>query len=105
MLDSRHIRTKRLSKKLDHKKMGQFCIKKAIENRAFRLELPPQMKVHPVYHIGWLERYRDSKDPTRIQIVLEVEEIDRELNWEVREIVNSRQNKRKKHNPIEYLML
>ena len=105
MLDSRYIRPKRPSKKLDYKKMGPFCIEKAIGNTAFRLELPLQMKVHPVYHIGWLEYYRDSKDPTRIQIVPEVEEIDGELNWEVREIVDSRQNRRKKHNPIEYLFL
>ena len=40
MLDSQHIRTKRPSKKLDHKKMGPFRIEKAIRNRAFRLELP-----------------------------------------------------------------
>ena len=92
MLDSRHIRTKRLSKKLDCKKMGLFHIEKAIRNRAFRLELPLQMKVHPVYYIGLLECYRDSKDPTRIQIVLEVEEINGELNWKVIEIVDSRQN-------------
>ena len=71
--------------------MGLFRIEKVIGNRAFRLELPPQMKVHPVYYIGLLERYRDSKDPTRIQTVPEVKEIDRELNWEVREIVDSRQ--------------
>ena len=63
------------------------------------------MKVHPVYHIGLLERYRDSKDPKRKQIVPEVEEIDGEMNWEVREVVESRQNRRKKHNPIEYLVL
>ena len=85
--------------------MGPFRIEKAIGNRAFRLELPPQMKIHPVYHIGLLECYRDSKDPTRIQIVPEVQEIDRELNWVVREIVDSRQNRRKKYNPIEYLVL
>ena len=105
MLDSWHIQTKRPSKKLDYKKMGPFRIEKAIRNRAFRLELPSQMKIHPVYHIGLLERYRDSKDPTRIQTVPEVEEIDRELNWEVREIVDSRQNRWKKYNPIEYLVL
>ena len=80
MLDSWYIQIKRPSTKLDHKMMGPFHIEKAIGNRAFRLELPLQMKVHPVYHIGLLERYRDSKDPTRIQIVPEVEEIDRELN-------------------------
>ena len=93
MLDSWQIQTKRPSKKLDHKKMGPFRIKKAIGKRAFRLELSPQMKVHPVYHIGVLECYRDSKDPTRIQTVPEVEEIDGELNWEVREIVDRRQNR------------
>ena len=85
--------------------MGPFHIEKAIGNRAFRLKLPPQMRVHPLYHIGLLECYRDSKDPTRIQIVPEVEEVGRELNWEVREIVNSGQNRQKKHNSIEYLVL
>ena len=80
ILDSWHIWTKRLSKKLNHKKMSPFHIEKAIRNRAIRLELPLQIKVHPVYHIGLLERYRDSKDRIRIQIVLEVKEIDGELN-------------------------
>ena len=93
MLDSQHIRIKRPSKKLDHKKIGPFRIEKAIGNRAFRLELPPQMKIHPVYHIGLLEGYRDSKDPTKIQTVSEVKEIDGELDWEVRGIVDSRQNR------------
>ena len=50
------------------------------------------MKVHPIYHIGLLEYYKDSKDPTRIQIVSEVEEIYRELNWKVKEVVDSKQN-------------
>ena len=85
--------------------MDPFYIKKAIGNRALRLELPPQMKVHPVYHIGLLDCYRNSKDLTRIQTVLEVEEIDGKLNWEVREIVDSRENRQKKYNPIEYLVL
>ena len=48
------------------------------------------MKVQPVYHIGVLERYRDSKAITREQTTLEVE---------------SRRNRPKKHNPIEYLVL
>ena len=85
--------------------MGPFHIEKAIGHKAFRQELPPQMKVYPVYHIGLLEYYSDSKDPTRIQTVLDVEEIDGELNWKVREIVDNRQNRQKKHNPIEYLVL
>ena len=45
MLDSRHIRTKRLRTKLDHKKIGLFRIEKVIGNRAFRPGLPPQIKV------------------------------------------------------------
>ena len=93
MLDSRHIQTKRLTKILDHKKVGLFHIKKAIRNIAFRLELLPQIKVHQFYYIGLLEHYRDSKDPKRIQTVPEVKEIDGELNWEVSEIVNSMQNR------------
>ena len=105
MLDNWYIQTKRPSKKLDYKKMGPFYIEKAIGNTAFRLELPLQIKVHLVCHIGLLGRYRDRKDPTRIQTVPEVEEIDAELNWVVREIVDSRQNGSKKHSLIEYLVL
>ena len=41
----------------------------------------------------------------RIQTVLEVEEINGELNLKVREIVDSRQHRQKKYNPIEYLVL
>ena len=105
MLDSRYIHTKCPSKKLDHKKMGPFKIIKAVGTRAFKLELPPQMQVYPVYHVSLLEPYRISQDPTQHQIILEPEEIDGETNWVVRQVVDSRQNRRKRGQPIEYLVL
>ena len=103
MLDSRHIQTKRPSRKLDHKKMGPFRIIKEVGTRAFKLELPLQMKIHPVFNIWLLEPYRLSKDPNRRQEPPEAEEIDGETNWEVRDIAESRLNRRRK--VVEYLVL
>ena len=60
MIDARHMKTKRPSKKLDHKKIGPVKILKKIGPRAFQVELPPTIKVHNVFHVSMLEPYRKS---------------------------------------------
>ena len=62
MLDRRNIQTKRPMNKLDHKKIGPFKVKKTVGKRAYQLELPPQMKIHPVFHVSLLEPYRIPAD-------------------------------------------
>ena len=61
MLDGRNLRTKRPSKKLDHKLYGPFKIIELIGNRAARLQLPPSMKCHNVFHFALLEPYRENQ--------------------------------------------
>ncbi len=51
-----HIKTKRQSKKLDAKKLGSFRIIWDIKGMSFELELPREMKIHPVFHASKLER-------------------------------------------------
>src|SRR6185312_12551619 len=51
----RNIKTTRPSDKLDSEKIGPFRIKRNIKDISFELQLPPTMKVHPVFHISLLE--------------------------------------------------
>jgi len=51
----KNIKTKRPSKKLDHTKLGPFRIKDKLGTVTYRLELPKDMKIHPVFHVALLE--------------------------------------------------
>jgi len=90
MLDRRNVQTEQPMNKLDHKKFGHFKVKKAVGKREFELELPPQMRIHPVFHVALLEPYRAPADSERRVEPPETEEIDGEENWVVTEVVDSR---------------
>jgi len=57
----RNIRTTRPFKKLDYKKIGPFKILARIGESAYKLDLPPSMKIHNTFHISLLELYHDDK--------------------------------------------
>ena len=82
----------RPSRKLDVRRLGPFRILKTVgeSKLAFRLELPPQMRIHPVFHIRLLEPYHANTIEGRTQLPPQPEIIDREPEYEVREILDSR---------------
>ena len=51
----RHISTTRPSSKLDVRRLGPYPIIGPIGRSAFKLLLPPSMKIHPVFHVSLLE--------------------------------------------------
>ena len=51
MLNRHNIKTKRPTEKLDHKYFGPFVIKRKVGQRAYELELPPRMSIHPVFYV------------------------------------------------------
>ncbi|MFX3645805.1 MAG: chromo domain-containing protein [Paenibacillus sp.] len=67
MIDRRNFKPKRPSKKLSAKKYDPFEVLKKIGNRAFRVELPPEMRIHNVFHVDLLDLYRPSKIQGRKQ--------------------------------------
>jgi len=60
MLNARNIRTKGPSKKLSPKLYGPFKVLERKGSRAYKLEISPGWKIHPVFHVSLLEPYRAS---------------------------------------------
>ena len=50
-----HIKTTRPCDKLDYRRLGPFRIIGKINDVAFRLELPLQLRIHPVFHSSLLQ--------------------------------------------------
>ncbi|KAH9860385.1 hypothetical protein J1614_011716 [Plenodomus biglobosus] len=68
MLDSRNLRTKRPSPTLDSKNRDPFRIKRAIDNVAYELQLPPSMaRIHPIFHPWLLHLFEYKPRPGQIQ--------------------------------------
>jgi reverse transcriptase-like protein/integrase-like protein/chromodomain-containing protein/aspartyl protease len=55
-LDARNITSLRPSKKLDSKRLGPFQVKQIVNPVAFELDLPPETRIHPVFHVSLLEK-------------------------------------------------
>ena len=89
MLNAKNIRTKRPSKKLSPKLYGPFKVLEKKGSRAYKLEISPRWKIHPVFHVSLLEPYRASNRPNREQPPRDPEEIEGDLEWEVERIVKS----------------
>ena len=89
MLNAKNIRTKRPIKKLSLNLYGPFKVMETRGNRAFKLEISPRWKIHPIFHVSHLEPYRHSYRPGREQPPREPEGIDGNLEWEVERIVKS----------------
>src|SRR5439155_19764400 len=97
---SSNIHTQRLSKKLDWKRLSPYLILERIGTQAYRLQLPPSLRIHPVFHISLLDRYNKSDIPGRIQPTPPPVVVENQLEYEVEEILDSRLM----HNRLLYLV-
>jgi hypothetical protein len=102
-LTTRNIRTRRPSRKLDHRRAGPFQVLEDPHLRtpyAVRLELPPSMKIHPVRHVSELEPAATDAFPGQQIPPPPPIEVDGEQEWEVEEVLDSRMRYRK----LQYLI-
>jgi hypothetical protein len=89
--------------KLDTKKLGPFKIPEQVgqSSLAFKLELPPQMCIYPVFHMLLLKPYQQSTTPGWANPPPPLpEEIDGKPEFEVKEILDSKVT----HNRLFYLV-
>jgi len=90
MLNAKNICTKRPTKKLSPKMHRPFKVLEVKKGeRAFKLEISPRWKIHPIFHVSLLEPYRASAREGREQPPRAPGDIEGELEWEVERIVKS----------------
>lgn len=95
-LSTRNLRTERLSKKLDYRRVGRFKVKEKISETASRLVLPKAMRLQSnTFHISLLE-----PAPRAVSPDTQVEAEDEEEEYDVEEVLDSRINNKQ----LEYLV-
>lgn len=95
-LDARNLRTRNPSRKLSPKRYGPFEILKQVSPVTYRIQLPPSMKIHNVFHIDLLIPYSETDAYGETFSQPPPELIDGEEEYEVEEIITDRKKRRKK---------
>jgi len=98
MLNGRNIRTRRPSRKMDHKNHGPFQVEKIISPLAVRLTLPRKWKIHNVFHVSLLEPYRTSEHralPDPSKVLREADDIEQSEEYDVEEVMSYRKQGRR----------
>jgi transposase InsO family protein len=86
----KNIATTRPCAKLDYKRLGPFKIAKLVGLVACQLELPPQFKIHNVFHVSLLEPYHDNPIPERHREPPVPVKIEGQEEFEVQEVLDSK---------------
>jgi len=107
MLNGRNIKTRRPSKKLDHKNHGTFQIEKIVSPLAARLTLPRKWKIHNVFNVSLLQPYRTSEHrapPDPSKVLREADDIEQSEEYDVDEVISSVEHGRGNKKRILYLI-
>jgi hypothetical protein len=94
-LFKKNIATTRPCAKLDYKCLGPFKIAKLVGLVACWLELPPQFKIHDVFHVSLLEPYHETHIPERHREPPARVEIEGQEEFEIQEVLDSKKTRGK----------
>jgi hypothetical protein len=94
----RNIKTKRPSNKLDHTKLGPYRIEKKQGPVTYRLKMPKEMRIHPVFHISLLEPAPRNARPGPV----EIDEETQEPRYEVEKVCGYKTIGNKRHYLIHW---
>jgi len=86
-----HISTSVSSKKLTSKFLGPYTIISKLSDVLYRLKLPQTLRIHDVFHISLLEKYKKDTIPgRRQQPPPPIVTAEGEIEWEVDKVLASR---------------
>ena len=94
-LEGTNLHTTHPTKKLQQKRFGPFKVVQAIGMVSFKLELPPQWKVHPVFHAKLLHPYKETEEHGANFQEPPPDLVDGEPEWEIESILDSRWRKKR----------
>ena len=89
-LDGRNLKTDQPTSKLAPRRHGPFTITQVMSPVSYRLELPHQWRIHPVFHIDLLTPYHETKMHGENYLRPPPELVDNEEEFEVEAILDSR---------------
>jgi hypothetical protein len=101
LLASKNLRFKQGTPKLLPRWVGPFQVVRKVGAQAYELNLPKRWKIHDVFHVSVLERYRSDGS---VQPPPPAELLENEVEYEVERILSHRQTKGRGPNPYEYLV-
>jgi transposase InsO family protein len=101
LLSSKNLRFKQGSPKLLPRWVGPFQVAKRVGTQAYELILPARWKIHDVFHVSVLERYRTDGS---VQPPPPADLLGDEVEYEVERILDHRRTKGRGPNPYEYLV-
>ncbi len=99
-LDAKNLTTTHPTAKLAPKRYGPFLITAAISHTSYHLKLPPQWKIHNVFHASLLTPYKETPEHSPNFPEPSPELIDGEPEWEVEQIIDTRCRR----NQLQYLV-
>jgi hypothetical protein len=101
LLSSKNLRFKQGSPKLLPRWVGPFQVAKRVGTQAYELIVPARWKIHDVFHVSVLERYRTDGS---VQPPPPAELLGDEVEYEVERVLDHRRTKGRGPNPYEYLV-
>jgi hypothetical protein len=94
-----------MSKKVAPKYLGPFPVQQVISPVAYRLKLPPTLKVHPVFHVNLLQPWHTHPELPHPAVMSPPPPVDvEEDRFYVEKLLDKRQRKRGRGVSIEYLV-
>ena len=94
-LEGTNLHTTHPTKKLRQKQFGPFKVLQVIGTVSFKVELPPQWKIHPVFHAKLLHPYKETEEHGINFQEPPPDLVDGEPEWEIESILDSRWRKKR----------
>jgi len=98
MINWHNNKTRRPSRKMDHKNYGPFQVEKVVSPLTVRLPHPWKWKIYNIFHVSLLKPYRTSEHrapPVTWKILREVDDIENSKEYDVGAVLGSTKNGRR----------